>query len=519
MSDDQKAIKMPAKKGDNKEKAKNSNKKSIGWIFGVVILILISVTFIIPATAFSGNSTSSGVKFGSYNGKDIELTYNSYFYYQLQNVYNYYAQQVGESNLSNYMYNIYYSAFQNAVVNEEFQAMAAKAGIKPTSSQISDAIVKSGYYSDGSSTFSSEVYANATDAQKEQIVGFMQAYVPFEEVEATIKSAKVSSAETDFIASLSASPRSFEYIYVGPALYPAEAAAAYAEGKADLFKTVSFVRATYATEEEAGAAFTALAAGAKTMEEAVAESIDGSQADGGVMEDVYRFVLDDYFSNTGADAAVEIFAADANSLVGPVHTMEGYTIFSITKAAEDFDVSTEEGLNAVRTYINNFDKDNMTAALEVIAQDVYAEAKANGLGAAAAKYGANVNTVNNAAENPADSQYVVSFNYADVAYDQNFQVMNGSLYTATKEDKDYSSKLFSAAEGSVLEPQPVDAAFIVVSPVAATSDNEATIELIKSYYGSATQTSMLSDYENSILNSDKVSDEFVGGFLKAVYGM
>ncbi|MBQ0072507.1 MAG: peptidylprolyl isomerase, partial [Spirochaetales bacterium] len=90
MSDEQKAIEMPSKNNDKKVKAaKKTNKKSIGWILGVVILILISVTFIIPATAFSGNHSSTGLKFGAYKGKNVELNYNSYFYYQLQNVYNY----------------------------------------------------------------------------------------------------------------------------------------------------------------------------------------------------------------------------------------------------------------------------------------------------------------------------------------------------------------------------------------------------------------------------------------------
>ena len=53
MSDEQKALEMPVKKNDKENKPKKKNtKKSLGWIIGVVVLILISLTFILPSTMF-----------------------------------------------------------------------------------------------------------------------------------------------------------------------------------------------------------------------------------------------------------------------------------------------------------------------------------------------------------------------------------------------------------------------------------------------------------------------------------
>ena len=53
MSDEEKALEMPVKKNDKDKKPKKKNvKKSLGWIIGVVVLILISLTFVLPSTMF-----------------------------------------------------------------------------------------------------------------------------------------------------------------------------------------------------------------------------------------------------------------------------------------------------------------------------------------------------------------------------------------------------------------------------------------------------------------------------------
>ena len=60
MSDEQKALEMPVKKNDKDKKPKKKNvKKSLGWIIGVVVLILISLTFVLPSTMFYGDSSSA----------------------------------------------------------------------------------------------------------------------------------------------------------------------------------------------------------------------------------------------------------------------------------------------------------------------------------------------------------------------------------------------------------------------------------------------------------------------------
>ena len=518
MSDEQKALEMPVKKNDKENKPKKKNtKKSLGWIIGVVVLILISLTFILPSTMFYGGS-SSAVSFGKYDGKSIDLTYDSYFYFQLQNYYNYYVSQYGAETANNYTYNIYYSAYQSTLVHEALKEKAEKAGIKTTSASVTDAVVNSGFYSDGTNTFSQEIYNQATDMQHKQIVSWMKDSIPTDEVINTYASSKVSKGETEFISSLSGEARNFEYIALTGELYPDADAASYIETHRDLFQSVAFTRVTYATEEEATAALEAIAKGTKTLEEAVAESVDSSAQDGGKISQIYRYALDNYLKNTSPDSSAEIFAAAAGSLIGPVKTTEGYTLFSIDEAATDADTSDATTLYAAKLYITQYDGEVMKAFLEGKAAEVAAEAKVD-FEEAAEKYGLDISTVSSSAENPGDSQYIASFNYSDAQYTSTGSIANGYLYTAVSADPTFSDKLFSATLGTVLDPVYVNNAYIIVRPMEATGSTSYISSMISSMYSSYVPSQSLSDYQNTVLNSDKVEDNFISGFLTAAYGV
>ena len=501
-------------KDNSKEKksGKKGNKKSLIWIIGVVVLILISLTFVLPTTMFS--ETSSAISFGSYNGKSIELTNTSYFYYQLQSIYSYYAQYYGESTAQSYSYSIYYSAFQQALINEAFQEMAEKAGFTATNDQIYQAVMDSNYYSDGTNSFSQETYDSATDLQKEQIVAWMKEYVPFQEVQNTILSVPTASAETDFIATLSDETTSVDYIALTSDLYPAEDAKTYAEERADLFKTVTYIRATYATEDEATAAMDEIAAGTKTLSDVVAESTDSAKDNEGRVTS-FRYELES--DVTDSEKLESIFTSDAKTMIGPVATSEGYTLFYIESAAADPDYSDESVIASVRSYIASNDSDVIKAYLETIKDAVYADAQADFEGAAE-KYGVEVQSVSDFALNTGDSQFIYSLNYTSENSSYSGALTNGYIYTQALADTDWFESLFTLESGTVLEPYYANDAYVI----ARTAESESASSYMGTYLSSmysyyAAQYGLI-DYESKTLSSDKVEDNFFNGYLQAAFG-
>ena len=172
-------------------------------------------------------------------------------------------------------------------------------------------------------------------------VTWMKESIPTDEVVDAYASAKVSKGETEFISSLSADARNFEFIALTGDMYPDTDAALYIDSHKDLFQYVSLTRVTYATEAEATAALEAIATGTKTKEEAIAESIDSSKDSNGKIDKIYRFSLDGYLANTSPDSALEIFMAEEGTSIGPVHTSEGYTRFFVDQAATASGMATK----------------------------------------------------------------------------------------------------------------------------------------------------------------------------------
>lgn len=484
-------------------KKKKKNQFSLVWIIGIVILILISLTFVLPTTLFS--STQSAISFGKYDGNSIELTNTSYFYYQLQSIYNYYVQYYGESVASSYMYNIYYSAFQQALVNEAFQKMASEAGFSATNKQISDAVVSSGYYSDGTNSYSQDVYNEATDLQKEQIIAWMKQYVVFNEVQNTITSAPVSNAESSFISSLSSDKRTIEYLAVNESIYPDEDAIAYAKERTDLFSVVSFTSATFATEDEAKAAIDAINAGTKTMEEAVSESTTTETKE------------ENYFKYVAGDTLAELYSAAEGALVGPISTSNGYTIYLIDNASGEPDYTDETVLSTIKSYIKSNDSEIIRAYLDSVIEKIYDEASAD-FDAAAEEYGLSVSSVSDVALNTGNSQFIYSYSYTTENSSYSGASTNGYIYTQAEADSSWNEKLFSVALGTVLEPVYVNDAYIIVRPVESTGSGSYTASLLTSMYSSYAPQYGLADAEAKIISSDKVEDNFFQAFIQAAYG-
>ena len=253
-SNDEKTVSFPAEKKGKKESKNNKPQKfgkSLGWFFGIAVLLLICVTFILPTTLFT--PSSSGIVFGSYNGKDISLSYDSYFYYQLQNIADYYTEYYGGSVPSDAWVYVYYIAFQNAAVFEYITELADTAGIQAAEDAVSQMIVNSGYWNDANGIFDTERYQAATDAEKASITNYARMMVPFQVVTNDIYDVRYSDAEADFIVSLSSQPRDFEYYMIDNDDYPTADAITYAKNNPEPFSVINLTLLSYETLADAEA--------------------------------------------------------------------------------------------------------------------------------------------------------------------------------------------------------------------------------------------------------------------------
>ena len=465
--------------------------KGFGWVLGVIILIILSLLLVLPVTAFGGGSSS--VVFGSYNGEKIELAYGNYFFNQVNSLM--------ASNPQN-MLGAYLQAFNLTVYKTALDQLAEQVGYMPTDKAVDDVIINGGGFVNEDGQYDSSLYAALSDVEKAAVRQNITDTLPAQTVLNDIATVKVSDAEREYSLAINDTVRDFEYITVDYRSYPDADAVAYAEANPSLFETVGLSMVTAATEDEAKQILADINAGTRTFEDVAASSIDPAASAGGAVGDVFFYQAGNYLSNEADSEAV--FAAEQGTLAGPFQTWYGWSVFRIDSASHAADLENPEILQRVKSYISANDSETMNTYVQSKAEEVYQAASSDFAGAAEAN-GLEVYTVGPASPNPAMSQFVIGLEMSDA---------NGGLRAATAGDRDYYSLLYSAEEGSVLEPHAAGTnTYVIARPVASTADNGILTSYLDSFYTSFMPQLVSNDLQNAVLGSDL----FVNNFFEVYF--
>jgi PPIC-type PPIASE domain. len=497
-----KAKKEASAKGGNAKQATTvvkKKKQSFGWYIGVIVLILISITFVLPTTIV-GSIGNKGITFGSYDGKKIvfEADQNNYFYNQYQTL-----AQSNSSNMNNIqgVYQVWQQAFSNTVfytaINE--QAKAAKLLAAP---EVVDRTIRDSFQTENGE-FDVESYSALSKTQRVEIKKNVENTLPAQMVISDYTTVLSSNAETDFVASMGNEGRSFNYVLFDATSYPLDKTKEYALSNPAPFATIEASIMTLDSEENANAALASIKSGERTFTDAASElSIDSFKSDGGVIGKVYYFQLESIFTEEGDIA--KIFGAKDGNIVGPLATNGGYSLMMIDKSAEMADFDNEEDLRAVQAYLAANNADMIDSYIAAAADEFAAAAKEKGFEKAASDLKCDVVAVPATPQNVGNSQLFASFQYVDTV-----------MYYATQ-DTDYYKSLYSAEEGTVLDPKKVSTAY-VVTEVGANEDTSASSSIIKSYYPIIASNQTQSDLQSVIFGSDKFDNQFMTVFFDKIY--
>ena len=477
-SDKTKELKVA--KGSGKDNKNKKNHKSIGWIIGVVVLVLISITFIFPATGFSTRNNNA-ISFGSYNGEAIELSYGNYFYTQLNNLYANYPDIDG--------FSLYYQAFNNTVFGTALKQLAKAAGIEVTDAMVVDAIKNDSSFQDENGNYDPSGYASLSEMERNTIWSQVEDSLPVSLVLQDINTVKTSQSEIDFVADLNTSTRGFEYVVVGSDSYPDEEAIAYAEANPAPFTYATIAYATYSSEEEALAAV-------------AADSTDPVIGDSAL---TYYYALENTLQNK-EDAAL-IFSLSEGELSAPIASWYGWRVYRMVTEAAEADLTDEDALSTVKSYIQTYENETMSGYLSAKADEIY-QALSEDAEAAVAEYGLEVNTVYASSPNPAGSQFVIGLEYGDI---------NGTLAAAASMDSDYYTALFTSDYNEIIEPQVYSGSYVIARAVESDSDNAILASYLSSVYDAYVPEITINDLYGSVLTSDKLDNQFINTYFNSLY--
>jgi len=483
---------------------KQKSKITPGWVFGMIVLLLIAVSFVLaPAIeALVGPKNSDGIVFGKYGKEDIKYAYGNYFYDQVQ-TYGSQYKNTGD-NATQTLYQIWKSAYDSTVLFTAVNQLASKAGIIAADEVVNRSIINSGAYNKDDK-FNVELYQKATAENKASVEKSIRRSVPYQIVIDDIGSALSSSSEADYVAKMASAGRSFNYVDINASLYPDEKASAYALQNKQLFYSMDLSIISTETEDEAKALSSAIANGEKTFEEAaLSSSKDNYASKEGKVGTVYYFGLVTNFKNT--EDATKLLTAKSGDVVGPLEGPSAWSIYRLDSTPLEADYASPALLSTVKAYLASSDDPVVNDYLLAKANEFALDAK-DDFAAAAEKAELDLVNVPATPYNIAQSTYMNNFSNTDT---------NGILASAVT-TKEIGQKLYTAELGTVLEPIKSNASYLVVQADKEVAD-EGMGSYIQMFYNYLSGSQNQQDFSQGIYTSDQFQDNFLGTFFSTILG-
>ena len=459
-------------------KKPNHNKKSIGWWVGVIVLILVSVTFVLPAAGIGSLFSKSEIVFGTYNGKDIAYKPGNYFYNQVQNLYS----NAG-SNAETQTMQIWQEAYQNTLLHTALTQEAEKAGIKTVEESVNNAILQTGYYNNEDGKFDVQKYNETPKVEKDNIYSQIEDSVLANTVLTDYQTVLSSSAEAEFVAQMGTKARSFEYVPFTSSSYPDADAVEYYTQNIQAFTAMDLSMVVVATEADADALSASLLSGSAKFED------EESKQDLGLVSfsALGSIIYDEEDKN-------EIFSLAKDSYSTPYLTQYGYAIFKANSTPDVLDITKVETLNEVKAVIASQDSEAVAPFIKEAAEAFSKNPNWD------AENKVVVAATNN---NPANSGLLSSFAYTDPS---------GLLAAAGVENNEV---LFTAELNETLAPMAANGNYIVARAVADEEIPAMVSSYIYNYY--ASNQFIPTDLFNSINLNPEYEDNFFTTLLTEVF--
>ena len=480
------------KAGDAKDsrQKKTHSRKSFAWWAGVIVLILISITFILPATGVTSLFMDSSLEFGRYNGESISYENGSYMYNQFYNLYMQYGGSMDQ-------YSILSQAYYNTVMNVALTQKAEAAGLYVSEEMINAGIINSGYYNNDSGVFDESLYQAAGVSERTSVYNSVRDMLPASTVINDVSTVRSSDAEKAFVSSMASHGRTFDYAAFNYENYPAESVAQYVNSNPQPFMQLALTSLSFTTQQEAQSAVDEAAADPASFD-AKAEEMSASS------QNVLLYSLE---NAVGQESANAVFSAQEGSILGPYASGSSYLVCRVDGTPAMADLADEETAASVRSYINANDAALITDWAAAEADRFYQEAQTD-FDAAVQDFGI---TVTNVGFTP------VSNNSSMILSGLSSTDPNGLLSSAANSDSAYEASLFSSAEGTVLAPVSVQNG-VIVTRVNAETEDTANSSFVETFYDYASGSLAQSDLQSAVLTSPDFEDNFYTVLLERIIG-
>lgn len=491
---------------ENSEKLTDQEKKNqkhpVLYIFSVILLVVIAVTFIggpVVDDAVSGGVSS--ISFGSYGNDEIEFAPGNYFSQQRELL----GQQVRETDTANWkweMYRVWRGAFERTVVHVGMLAEVEANNTYITNDRLNTLIIENGpYQEDGE--FSVEIYENTPANQRESIRrDFKENILKEYYLSDYLYGNKTAPAEHDYTFGICGNERSVQIVLFPFDRLAQEDVNKYAKENGELFRKINISKITLNSESDAKKVLEMVKKSPDTFADtAKAQSVDVFAENGGEMGSVFCYTLRGEIDDADADA---VFALGANQVSEIIRSGSSYVIYRCNSPAVEADLTDSDVVSAVKTYIARYERGMVEDKAMAAAQKFTADCSKDGIYAAAAAAGVTVYET---------EPFVV--NYGALNYFKGVRVTQGELdLRSAQYNKDFFIQAFSIKGNEVSKPVILNNGVVVMKLVAESAPDASFTEVVKTYGPQIDAQYAENDIAVHFLKSGKLKDNFQSTFDK-----
>jgi len=476
------------------------------YIFSLLILIIIVVTFVGGPIASGTASRSGRIVFGTYDGEEIAYAQGNYFARQYQSIAQQQQAQDEGQDLQTQLRNIWRQAFNQTLFHIAIMQQAQASGITVASSQVDRQIAQHPQFQEGGS-FSAAAYERTSSQEKFALRNYLRESLIHERfVQDKLQGTRTSQGEVDFVKSMGSPERKFNVVGLAFSDYPTEQVRAYGRENDDLFRRINLSRITIDSgRQEAERIREQLENRTSSFEElAQAHSVDRYAEDGGEVGRVYFYELQREFENS--DQLDEVFAMDSGSTTQVLETRDAWIIFRINQPAVPIDLESDEGVAEVRSYMESFERGRIEDYLIGEAEEIRDASQQGDFAAAVQTAGYELS------ETP-----FFPINYGNLPFFTRVSSNGEELQNAAFR-QDLLIEAFSIEPETTTEPHVLRNTVVVMSLIEEREAPEDSLAFLDAYYSTLVQQFQARQLERSLIDQEKLDNNFSQAFARHVLG-
>jgi hypothetical protein len=478
------------------------------FIGTIIILVIVIIAFVLVPAIVPEAGGMVELNFGSYNKIPINYVPGGYFAQVQESLSRYRQNTTDETNYIQVSMEIWRSAFEETVVRTAILDEAKQAGYVPAQERV-DREVAQQFQVNG--VFDAARYRQLDRTRRMALWREVRDAVIEQRYREDVTSLRISSKETDFIASIASPRRSFDMAAFPLSSYPDDEIGVYVTANPDLFRYTHLSRITVASSEnEALAVLDTIRNGTATFEEAAGTHSQDSYADrGGDMGLKMVYELSTEIPDTQARDGV--IALQAGQLSSVVRVPAGWAFFRAETTPYPADVTDSANIAKVRAYLQDFERGRIEDWVIAQAEAFIARTKEEGFDAAA-EAASSVQGFTTQSFGP------VPLNYGGVDLFGSLRSSGIPELTYADSNENFWRTAFFTPLETVSSPLVLGSDILVLYPKEEIPAEEAAVEEIKSIYsGYWLSYNAEMNLRYHFLRNGKLVDRFFDAFYRFVY--